>query len=145
MWATDGTGGYYFFSFFFAGPLSLPLSESRAGERDVFSLAVVWPNGPSKLCTNQLAQLTLEMVCQPVNLEQKGTAGGEGQRTGGCWEATLASAWQLKGGRWEDRGSNGKMLLMAALGRVEGSIKKTTCDTDPRRQRKSNNSYCISM
>lgn len=73
-----------FFFFFFAGPLSLPLSESRVGERDVFSLAVVWPNGPSKLCTNQLAQLTLEMVCQPVNLEQKGTAGagGGGRRTG---------------------------------------------------------------
>lgn len=70
------------FFFFFARPLSLPLSESRVGQRDVFSLAVVCPNGPSKLCTNQLAQLTLEMVCQPVNLGQEG--GGRGRGMGGC-------------------------------------------------------------
>lgn len=46
----------------------------RAREREsenVFSLAVVRPNGPSKMCTNQLAWLTLEMVCQPVNLEER--------------------------------------------------------------------------
>lgn len=86
MWATDGTGGYYFLL-----DLSLPLSAAlkereSERERDVFSLAVVWPNGPSKMCTNQLARLTLEMVCQPVNL-----------RAEGGWEATLMSAWQLKG------------------------------------------------
>lgn len=70
---------FFLLLFFFAGPLSLPLSESRVRERDVFSLAVVWPNGPSKLCTNQLAQLTLEMVCQPVNLEHRGMAGDGGR------------------------------------------------------------------
>lgn len=93
MWVTDGTGGFKFSlnhnHYFYQPPIS-EWGREREGdseiERDVFNLAVVWPNGPSKMCANQLAQLTLEMVCQPVNLEQSWG-----------WEATLMSAWQLKG------------------------------------------------
>lgn len=65
-------------SLLFAGPLSLPLSatlKERVRERDVFILAVVWSTGLSKMCTNQLAWLTLEMACQHVNLEERGLGG----------------------------------------------------------------------
>lgn len=49
--------------------------RQRVRERDVFILAVVWSTGLSKMCTNQLAWLTLEMACQHVNLEQRGLGG----------------------------------------------------------------------
>lgn len=96
-------------------------------ERNVFSLLVVKPNGPSKMCTNQLACLTSEMACQPVNLEERGMT------------ANSYHCLTVKGVRWVDEsdgGSDGQMLLMAESGRVEGSIKKTTSGTNPRRKRK---------
>lgn len=34
-----------------------------------------WPNGPSEMCANQLAQLTSAMARRPVNLKLKGEWG----------------------------------------------------------------------
>lgn len=51
---------------------SISHSQRWVREGDVFILAVVWSTGLSKMCTNQLAWLTLVMVCQHVNLEEMG-------------------------------------------------------------------------
>lgn len=50
---------------------------------NVFSFAAAWPNGPSEMCANQLAQLTSVMVFRPVNLERRGGLGEEGRGGGG--------------------------------------------------------------
>lgn len=57
----------------------------------------MWPNGPSKLCTNQLAQLTLEMVCQPVNLEHRGAAGDGRVLRGNSCICLTAKGGQMRG------------------------------------------------
>lgn len=72
-------------------------------------------NGPSKMCTNQLAQLTLQMVHQPVNLEEREVRGNS------------YLSLTAKGVTWieeVDECSYGKMLLIAGSGRVKGSIRE---------------------
>lgn len=76
----------------------------------------------SKMCTNQLAWLTLESVCQPVNLQERGMRGST------CVSLTVKRGRRVDE---EDGHSDGKMLLMAEPGRVEGSIWKSTSGTDP--------------
>lgn len=66
------------------------------------------------------------MVCQPVNLEERGM-------TGNSYHCLT-----VKGVRWVDEvdgGSDGQMLLMAESGRVEGSIRKTTSGSKPKEKK----------
>lgn len=89
------------------------------------------------MCTNQLAWLTLQMVCQPVNLVERGVRGNS------------YLSLTVKGVRWIDEldgWSDGKMLLMAGSGRVKGQLGKTTSGTIPwRKKKRSNKDNCISV
>lgn len=100
--------------------------RQRGRDRGMFfSLAVVMPNGPSKMCTNQLAWLTLDMVCHLVNLEDKGPRGN-----------VYVCLTVGTGGQMSTRGVWREWWKDVIDGRVEGSIRKSTSGADPWRQKK---------